>query len=626
MGYDPILRPRDRARQGGQAIIMVTLALIAMCGLLGLAVDFGWAYFVKRAAQSAADSAAIAAAEEMRRMVGGSGPYPCLNGGTCRDDSAPYDCTSSVVSVTTDNLDNACLYAKDNGFISSGRQSVKVTEGSNSEPPTLSGVSLQYWVTVRVSETVPQLFAAITGNPYATVSARATGGIYQSTITGSIILTNRENDTAEWAGGGATGTNLEVSGNANVSTPGGGILMSSACNGVNCSGYAGSIQGNQATVTADYTTIRGAGSVSISGSNQARWSATPTNGGLDTASEFLDPLRKKTNPPVATVSGDCYIDGGVIAPATQGGTVELGPGNYYATVVNNKTGVRTATGAPIRISGNVNFRAGGSCLNGGVSNPSGFGTYVIYGGMVTQNGQGPTTLNLESGMVVMAGATPQGNGNNAAATPLFDMSVGGAAFALNGAGPTAAGNLFVFTDPRYAPLVQSGSQNAMQYMDSTTLTNLKQGVGGFKSGNNQSVSFTLDGLRQGGAGFPASLNGFNELVMWQDRRNSSVMYKPDSGEFDCVAPFVNCTKSSAQMDADGVVSGSRELFIAAGANTVIRGAIYQPRGAWTTLGGSGGMTSALQLMTGALKVAAGGSVNLNTVTEGVPITRVALVE
>ena len=166
----------------------------------------------------------------------------------------------------------------------------------------------------------------------------------------------------------------------------------------------------------------------------------------------------------------------------------------------------------------------------------------------SQNGQGATTMNLESGMIVMAGATPQGNGNNAAATPLFDMSVGGAAFALNGPGPTAAGNLFVFTDPRYPPLVQSGSQNAMQYMDSTTLTNLKQGVGGFKSGNNQSVSFTLDGLRQAGAGFPASLNGFNELVMWQDRRNSSVMYKPDYGEFDCAAPYINCTKSSTQME------------------------------------------------------------------------------
>lgn len=618
MGHDPVLVRRDRTREGGQAIIMVTLALIAMCGLLGLAVDFGWAYFVKRAAQAAADTAAIAAAEEMRRMTGFTGPYPCLSG-SCRDDSSPYNCTSSVTNSTTDNLDNACLYARDNGFVSGGRQSVKVSEGSNSAPPTLTGVTMLYWVTVRVSETVPQLFAAITGNPYATVSARATGGIYQGTVRGAIILTNRDSDVAAWGGGGGTGVNLQVSGNATVSTPGGGILMASACNGINCTGYAGTIQGNTASVTADYTNIRGAGTVSISGGNQSRWSATPVNGGVE-GSDFQDPMRKKTNIPVSNQGlADCFIDGGVIAPAQQGGTVELGPGNYYATVVDNKTGVRTATGAPIRISGTINFRAGGSCMNGGVSNTSGFGTYVIYGGLTTQNGgQSGTAMNLESGAIVMAGAVPSGNGNNQAAAPLLDLSVGGNAFSITGPGSQAAGNVFVFTDPNYPGLTTPT-------LVAPIAGTLKQGVAGFKSGNNQSVSFTLDGLREAGAGFPASLKGYNEVVMWQDRRNSAVMYNAD-GSYNCTAPYTSCTKDQATLDADGVVRGSPELTIAAGANTVIRGTIYQPRGGWTTLNGNGGMTSALQLITGALSVSAGGSVALNPVTEGVPISVVGLVE
>ena len=45
----------------GQALIMVTVALLAMSGLIGLAVDFGWSYYLRRTEQAAADAAAMAA-------------------------------------------------------------------------------------------------------------------------------------------------------------------------------------------------------------------------------------------------------------------------------------------------------------------------------------------------------------------------------------------------------------------------------------------------------------------------------------------------------------------------------------------------------------------------------------
>ena len=38
------------------------MSLFAMCGLLGLAIDLGWSYFVKKSAQNAADAGALAAA------------------------------------------------------------------------------------------------------------------------------------------------------------------------------------------------------------------------------------------------------------------------------------------------------------------------------------------------------------------------------------------------------------------------------------------------------------------------------------------------------------------------------------------------------------------------------------
>ncbi len=51
---------KRRKTSGGQALVMVTLALFSMLGMMGLAVDLGWSYFVQKEAQAAADTAALA--------------------------------------------------------------------------------------------------------------------------------------------------------------------------------------------------------------------------------------------------------------------------------------------------------------------------------------------------------------------------------------------------------------------------------------------------------------------------------------------------------------------------------------------------------------------------------------
>jgi Flp pilus assembly protein TadG len=53
-----------KTASGGQAIVMVTLALFSMAGMMGLAVDLGWSYFVQKTAQAAADGAALAAVHD----------------------------------------------------------------------------------------------------------------------------------------------------------------------------------------------------------------------------------------------------------------------------------------------------------------------------------------------------------------------------------------------------------------------------------------------------------------------------------------------------------------------------------------------------------------------------------
>lgn len=613
MGHHSVLGTVGRSgghRERGQALVMVTLALIAMCGLIGLAVDFGWAYFVKRAAQGAADSAAIAAAEEMRRMVGMSGPYPCLGGGgVCRDDANPYVCLGSVTSDGSDNLDNACLYARQNGFQDGGRQRVVISEGSASEPPTVPGVPLQYWATVRVTESVPQLFAAITGNPIAVVSARATAGVYMGRARGSIILLNRQNDTASWGAGNPTGTNLDVGGGSTV-TAGGGILLASGCRGNNCSSnYAGEVSGSS-SVTAPYTRIRDTGTHDLSGS--ATWTQTPTNGHRE-GSEFQDPTRRKPQVPVVAGSEEiCEVPGGVIA-ANTGETVNLGPGKYYATACC-RNGQTYATGLPIQFSGNIKFNAGGSCF-GGSASPTSFSRYVFYGGVAKQNGAA-TAWTFDPGQIIFAGAAQP---NNNTAGRVLDMDVGGGDFSITGPGPTSAGNVFLFTDPNYPGLTATPPKI------SSIIGTLKQGAVDFKAGGSGRASYELDGLNAEGAGFPAELKPYENVVMWQDRRNSVSRYLAD-GTYDCAAPYTNCGKSNAQLTADGVVEDSPQLTLAAGAQTVIRGIIYQPRGSWAVLQASPGMSAPLQMISGALKVQGNGTINMTPVTEGLPISIVSLVE
>lgn len=44
------MKPMHRSRKRGQILVLMTFALFVMCGMLGLAVDVGWSYFVKKSA------------------------------------------------------------------------------------------------------------------------------------------------------------------------------------------------------------------------------------------------------------------------------------------------------------------------------------------------------------------------------------------------------------------------------------------------------------------------------------------------------------------------------------------------------------------------------------------------
>ena len=138
-----------------------------MFGLTGLVVDLGYMYYLKKSAENAADAAAMAGILQFQSGLGGASA-------TCGESGVVCQSATSCNPAPGNYLNSACLYATQNGFSSAGNQSVTVAAGTGS-PPTASGVySLGYWVTVRVSQTVPQLFMPVMGINNGTVAAEAT--------------------------------------------------------------------------------------------------------------------------------------------------------------------------------------------------------------------------------------------------------------------------------------------------------------------------------------------------------------------------------------------------------------------------------------------------------------------
>lgn len=574
---------------------MVTLALIAMFGLIGLAVDFGWAFFVEKSAQAAADAAAIAAVKKAFDDATGLADFSC-SGSTVQCYATPTQCPTS--GALPRNLQSACLYAAQNGFSTANtRQNVTVAASDSSTPPTVSGctptvthpptapcVDVEYWVTVRVSESIPQLFSAIMGNGNALVSARATAAVAQTEIIGSLILINRENDASPVVG---LGRNLAIGGTPTVEVPGGILLASN-------SSQAGYINGT-GDVISPFTYIRNPGGIQISGGGT--WTAAPQN--RPDAGMFQDPMRGKGQPPINPNTNYIPVPNGDLTTTQCPGWV-CPPGVYYATTTSG--GVTVASGERIRVpnlasSTNVRF-AGGN-----------FDDYVFFGGLfVDRTGN----LNFGPGRYVLAGVLP-GSGTN-----VFESTNN--AFVTGGTSETSdAGRMFILTDSSYAGQLNT---TVAGIPHTRTWTDLDFGPAMFKAGNNSSSQMHLYGLNPTSSYLPAELQTFGPVVIWQDQQNSYVEYT-STGQIDisCVGATLNspCTNTPDSTNAP-------QLQLHANNRSRFGGVVYQPRGAWTAIQAAPGYSGPLRIISGGMDVQGSGTLTLTS--PSVPVTQLttALVE
>lgn len=630
---------------------MVTLALFAMVGLMGLAVDFGWAFFVRQSAQRAADAAALAAIKASFATVNQAGPFactsnPCPNNAPCMVCQAtPQNCGSGGI-VAGSNLHNGCQYAAQNGFTHAGRQSVRLMSDITTPFNTRTGpVAVHYWVTSVVSETVPQLFSAILGNGTATVAATATAAIVDIQVPGSLILTNHRHDRTAMSqvpgGQYQRGVNLLVQANDNQGLSAlqtaAGIYMASDCgpntpsNSTTCSNegnqsfYAGENQGG-GTVTAAMTRIRAQGWYHNQGG--ANWVAAPTNGH---SSGFGDPMAGKGQPPPKLPSQswssqtEYPVPNGVINPTycetISGVQGQCPPGRYFS-VINDPCGPNCyalrADGGKLQIQGDIRFTSG----------PSGFGNYVFYGGMQKGSG-GSASVWFEPAIYVFAGVLP---GQNAPGVLLdtstnFTMRDGSTGIGQN----SDAGMLMIMTNGSYTDAegnaqIPAPVHPAWASRAPSLASQLQFGTVELQAGNNGTY-INLHGLNPNHATIQGSvLDTFAPTLLWWDQSNATVDHDIDGN--------VVCTDVAQDLCTDRTAASvpplhnpqSAELRFQASPSVHLYGTVYQPRGAWTTLIGGSGYSGPLQLITGALQVKANSNVNLVVPENVMNMTIVTLIQ
>jgi Flp pilus assembly protein TadG len=309
-------------------------------GIMGLAVDLGWSYYRKQVAQTAADSAALAAAVVAENSSG-------TNVITCGSYNVLCQATTACPSISgtpSNNVQNGCLYAKANGFTNGGNQTVTMYSTASGLTPDATKFSILYQVTATVSETNPQLFSAVAGNRFGQVTAQATAEVVQLPLPYCIYALNRTASQSVFVTGS----------NSSIVAPDCGIADNSS------SSTALVVSGN-AQIRTGFIKI--VGGYQIQG--QSVLSPTPLTG----VGAITDPLINLAAPPAPTSCTQTNYNKS--QPPTGGGAWQLTPGTY----------------------------CGGINIGGQVSAVFAPGIYYVYGGGITfQNNSGSITNTTTGGI------------------------------------------------------------------------------------------------------------------------------------------------------------------------------------------------------------------------------------
>ncbi|HVW06959.1 MAG TPA: pilus assembly protein TadG-related protein [Bryobacteraceae bacterium] len=352
-----------RDSRAGQILILSGLSIFLLFGVMGLAVDLGYAFYVKQDAQSAADAAAVGAVNYAYK----SSHYTCgSNGVVC---GTALSCPSTISSVTTALL-AGCAYANSNGFVNTGAQTVSVIANNTA----VSGASTVYWVQATVTQSVNNFFGFPAGIPIQTVRASSTAALasVQPASASCIYALTSFSDTA--SGNVATnscginiGGNFSYSGSGNITT-----TQINAYGNFSDSG-SGSIRASGHVLYHGTYSKTGSGSISPAATTGATAvtdpfsSLTPPGVGGCDHTNYSYSGSSSTSISPGVYCGGISISGSGGVTFGNGTYILLGGGFNYSgsgnisgtSVMFYNTGNTTYTIAPVKMtgSGNMNFSA-----------------------------------------------------------------------------------------------------------------------------------------------------------------------------------------------------------------------------------------------------------------------------
>jgi putative Flp pilus-assembly TadE/G-like protein len=370
---------------------MITLSLTLMLGMLGLAVDLGWAYYRQQAAQAAADAGAAAA---VRAAVSSAPGGPACAGAVwC---GAASNCPSTAPASASSSFDNACMLAAANGFTTVGIDTVSVQAGTSNPVPGVSGPSPAYWATVRVSEALPALFGMAFGRGGFSPGAIATAGAISSPGAGSCIYVL--DPSAADAFEAANGASVQI---------GCGVYVDS--NNASAAMY---VTGGASVQASTINVVGG-----FKKDNGGTTSVVPTTGAQSVADPFV-------NLPSPTPAGSC-----------QSGNFTAWQASEYTPAPGTYCGFSLGNGMSLQMSAGIYIIDGGTFSIQGGSTVTSSGGVLIY----LTNG---ATVNIANGSTVTLAAESSGTYQGVLFYQDRSMAAPGASTFAGGATMNLSGSLY----------------------------------------------------------------------------------------------------------------------------------------------------------------------------------------
>ena len=302
-------------RPSGQAAILISLNLMFLFAMAGLAVDLGTNYYIKGQFQAAADAAASGAA-----LTAMQNNITCTNL-TC---GTAYACTGSSLPAT---IQAGCWYAEQNGATASEVSILANNTAVGSYSPSL-------WLKATITGSQANTFLFLSNFPTATIAAAATAGLFASTPSNCVFALGSSGTTFSYSGSGNFTTNCGIYSNSSFSDTASGNLSTTNLYTNGNFSYSGS--GNITATAIDYN-----GTWSSHGSGTVRPST-----GTRTSTSVSDPFAGVPAPPVANSCTQTSYS------VNSSSNSILGPGTY-------------CNGLTLGGSGNISLQSGTYIINGG---------------------------------------------------------------------------------------------------------------------------------------------------------------------------------------------------------------------------------------------------------------------